>query len=142
TVGVAVVGGGGGGPGGVVVLFGGRAGLRGTGAVVFLLLELPLIVGGLVPASLYFVRLARPRRGRRNPTAVVGGPFVAIILLAAISLAFAPITYWDDMIVGDRWLECLLSIPVIAIVPFAAIIWARRLTRPGRAHSAASWLAL
>ena len=62
--------------------------------------------------------------------AVVVAPFVAIVLLAAISLAFAPITYWDDMIVGDRWLECLLSIPVIAIVPFAAIIWALRRAAP------------
>jgi len=27
------------------------------------------------------------------------------------------------MIVGDQWLDALLSIPIIAIVPFAAVIW-------------------
>jgi hypothetical protein len=60
----------------------------------------------------------------------VAAPFVATVLLAAISLAFAPISHWDSMIVGDRWLECLLSIPVIAIVPFAVIIWALRRMAP------------
>ena len=34
------------------------------------------------------------------------------------------------MIIGDNWLECLLSIPLIAIVPFAAIVWAVRQTAP------------
>src|SRR5262249_57237053 len=67
---------------------------------------------------------------RRVPMAVVVAPFVAIVLLAAISLAFAPIAHWDDMIVGDRWLECLVPIPVIAIVPFAATILALRRAAP------------
>src|SRR5207302_10546283 len=34
------------------------------------------------------------------------------------------------LMVGDRWLECLISIPIIAVVPFAAIIWALRQTAP------------
>src|SRR5258705_13005167 len=34
------------------------------------------------------------------------------------------------MIVGDDWLECLLSIPIIAIVPFAVSIWAVRKGAP------------
>jgi len=57
-------------------------------------------------------------------------PFLAIVLLAAISLAFAPSSYWDKMIIGDQWLECLLSIPIIATVPFAITIWAVRRAAP------------
>jgi hypothetical protein len=34
------------------------------------------------------------------------------------------------MVIGDQWLECLLSIPIIAIVPFAAVVWAVRRTAP------------
>jgi hypothetical protein len=34
------------------------------------------------------------------------------------------------MIVGEQWLECLLFIPIIAVVPFAAIIWAVRRMAP------------
>jgi hypothetical protein len=52
------------------------------------------------------------------------------VVLAAISLLLAPSSHWDKMIVGDQWLECLLSIPIIAIVPFATIIWAVRRAAP------------
>ncbi len=34
------------------------------------------------------------------------------------------------MIVGNAWLKCLLSIPIIAIAPFAIIIWAVRQAAP------------
>jgi hypothetical protein len=116
--------------GAMLLLFGVRADLTTAGARIFLLLKLAFTLALLVPASMYLIRLARPGGERRTPIAFVAAPFVAIVLLAAISLAFAPISYWDDMIVGDRWLECLLSIPVIAIVPFAVIIWALRRMAP------------
>lgn len=32
--------------------------------------------------------------------------------------------------VGEEWLECLFSIPIIAIVPFAISIWAVRKAAP------------
>jgi hypothetical protein len=57
-------------------------------------------------------------------------PFLVIVFLAAISLGFAPSSHWNKMIVGDEWLECLLSIPIIAIVPFAIAIWAVRRAAP------------
>ncbi len=31
---------------------------------------------------------------------------------------------------GDQWLECLLSTPIIAIVPFALVVWAVRQAAP------------
>ena len=114
----------------MLLLFGVRTDLKATGALIFLLLKLAFTMALIIPASIYLLRLARPGGERKAPMAFVAAPFVAIMLLAAISLAFAPISYWDDMIVGDRWLECLLSIPVIAIVPFAAIIWAMRWMAP------------
>jgi hypothetical protein len=114
----------------MLFLFGVRADLKATGALVFLLLKLAFTMALIIPASIYLLRLARPGGERKTPMALVAAPFVAIMLLAAISLAFAPISYWDEMIVGDRWLECLLSIPVIAIVPFAVIIWALRRMAP------------
>jgi len=39
-------------------------------------------------------------------------------------------SHWDKMVMGEEWLECLLSIPIIAIVPFAAIIAAVRRAAP------------
>jgi hypothetical protein len=114
----------------MLFLFGVRADLNATGALIFLLLKLAFTMALIIPASIYLLRLARPGGERKVPMTFVAAPFVAIVLLAAISLAFAPISHWDSMIVGDRWLECLLSIPAIAIVPFAAIIWALRRMAP------------
>ena len=45
------------------------------------------------------------------------------MLLAAVNLAAAPRSHWAGLILGDQWLECLVSIPVIAVVPFAVIVW-------------------
>jgi hypothetical protein len=78
----------------------------------------------------YLIRVAHPGGERRTPTVFVALPFFAITALAAISLGFAPSSHWHRMVVGDQWLECLLSIPIIAIVPFATIIWAMRRTAP------------
>jgi hypothetical protein len=55
---------------------------------------------------------------------------IAIALLAVISLTLVPSQHWKGMIIGDQWLECLLSIPIIAVVPFAVIVWAVRRTAP------------
>lgn len=95
-------------------------------AFMFLLLKLAFTVGVVGVASVYLTRLARPGGERKTSSIMVAMPFLAIVLLAAMSLAFAPSSYWDKMIVGDQWLECLLSIPIIAILPFAITIWAVR----------------
>lgn len=130
TVGTAVMAGTAVALGVMLLLFGVRADLNATSAVIFLLLKLAFTMALVIPASIYLLKLARPGGERKTSMALVAAPFVAIVLLAAISLAFAPISHWDSMIVGDRWLECLLSIPVIAIVPFAVIIWALRRMAP------------
>lgn len=107
-----------------------RADLSEPGAVAYLPLKLVFTLGTLVLTSIALTKLARPGGEQRTPLALVALPFVVIMLLAAISLAAAPSSHWERMIVGDRWLECLLSIPIIAIMPFAAIIWALRRTAP------------
>jgi hypothetical protein len=107
-----------------------RTDLMTARAFIFLLLKLTFTVGTVGVASIYLTRLARPGGERRISPIVMALPFVAIVLLAAISLGFAPSSHWDKMIVGDQWLECLLSIPIIAIVPFAATIWAVRRAAP------------
>lgn len=61
---------------------------------------------------------------------LIGLPFIAIVLLAAINLGFAPKSHWNKMIMGEDWFECLLSIPIIAITPFAIVIGAVRQAAP------------
>ena len=107
-----------------------RADLTTTRATIFLLLKIAFALAVIGVALRYLLRLARPgaERGMSPLTIVV--PFAAIALLGAISLGFAPSSHWDRMILGDEWLECLLSIPIIAILPFAVVIFAVRRAAP------------
>lgn len=114
----------------MLLLFGVRADVSTTRAWVFCLIKLGFALALIVPAGLYLTRLGRPGGERKTSVAFVAAPFVAIMLIGAVNLAFAPQSRWDEMIVGQDWLECLLSIPIIAIVPFAAIMWGLRRAAP------------
>ena len=99
-------------------------------ALTFVFVKLGFTVAVVAVATLYLTRLARPGGERRISPMVAASPFVIIMLLATVNLAMAPRSHWDQMIVGDEWLECLLSVPIIAILPFAAVIWAMRQAAP------------
>lgn len=116
---------------GVALLgFGLRTDITEASAFISLALKIifTIVVFGL--ASTYLIRFARPGGERRALLMPLALPFLGIMALAAVSLASAPRPHWQDMILGDQWLECLLSIPVIAVVPFAIIIWAVRQAMP------------
>src|SRR6266849_2769141 len=114
----------------MLVGLGVRTDLMTARALAFLLLKLAFTVGIVGVASIYLTRLARPGGERRTSSISAAMPFAAIVLLAAISLGLAPSSHWNKMVMGDEWLECLLSIPIIAIVPFAVIIAAVRRAAP------------
>jgi hypothetical protein len=107
-----------------------RSDLTTTRALIFLAVKLAFAIGIVGLALVYLARLARPGGERKTSTFLVALPFLVIVFFAAISLGSAPRAHWDRMIVGDQWLECLLSIPIIAIVPFAVSIWAVRKGAP------------
>jgi hypothetical protein len=107
-----------------------RPDLTTTRALIFLLLKLLFAAAVVGIASVYLARLARPGGERRISSISMVAPFAAIILLAVISLGLAPRSHWDKMVTGGEWLECLVSIPIIAIVPFAIAIWAVRRAAP------------
>ena len=76
-------------------------------------------------------RAARPGASRHADWLVLLMPFGIIFALAGLSLGLAPASHWQAMMVGDRWLSCLISIPIIEVVPFAAIFWTvRRFAAP------------
>ncbi len=107
-----------------------RADLTTTRATIFLLLKIAFALAVIGVAMRYLLRLARPGAERGISPLTIAVPFAAIALLGAISLGTAPSSHWDSMILGDEWLECLLSIPIIAIVPFAVVIFAVRRAAP------------
>lgn len=116
----------------VAVLFalGIRDGATSLGTATAMALKLAFTLLLVAVASHYLIKLSRPGGERKTPASWVAWPFIAIMLLAAANLLAAPRSHWNGLILGDQWLECLISIPVIAIVPFAVIIWAVRQTAP------------
>lgn len=130
TIGASLLIGAGAALGTMLLAFGIRTDLTQASAWAFLLLKVVFTLAIVALASIYLLRVSRPGGERRAPTATIALPFVAIMLLGVAALAFAPPSHWNTMLVGDRWLECLLSIPVIAVVPFAVIVWAVRRMGP------------
>jgi len=51
-------------------------------------------------------------------------------MLAALSFTFAPRYPWNGAILSDEWLECVISIPLIAVLLFAVIVWVVRQMAP------------
>ncbi|MEH2566407.1 hypothetical protein V1289_006034 [Bradyrhizobium sp. AZCC 2289] len=114
----------------ILVGLGPRTGLSTVGAWTFLFLKIAFAAAIAGTATTYLTRLSRPGGALRHGTLVVILPFLVIVALALVSLGSAPVSHWDRMVAGDEWLECLLSIPIIAIVPFALTIWAVRQAAP------------
>ena len=114
----------------MLLAFGFRTDLTTPHAFSYLLLKLAFTMVTVALTAILLTKLARPGGERKVSIAWVVLPFTAIMLLAAAHLASAPSAHWQRMIVGDQWLECLLSIPIIAIVPFAAVIFAVRRMAP------------
>lgn len=114
----------------MLVGLGVRADLTATRATVFLLLKVAFALAVVGVALRYLTRLARPGAERGISPLAIAMPFAAIALLGAINLGMAPSSHWNRMILGDEWLECVLSIPIIAVVPFAVTIFAVRRAAP------------
>jgi hypothetical protein len=114
----------------ILIGFGLRTGLSTFGAWTFLLLKVAFAAALVGTAATYLTRLSRPGAALKHGTLVVILPFMVIVALALVSLGSAPASHWDRMVAGDEWLECLVSIPIIAIVPFALTMWAVRRAAP------------
>lgn len=114
----------------VVLALGVRPDVLRAGGLDQVLVKLAFSSALLIPACIYLARLARPGGERGVSFWLLSLPFVAIVLLAASTIASAPREHWNSAFIGDEWLECVLSIPIIAVVPFAVITWAVRQMAP------------
>jgi len=75
--------------------------------------------------------LMHPGQDGQKLFAFVFLPFliVACAGIASLVLGWWPMA-WGSMIFGMQWATCLLCIPLFAVVPFAALIWALRKGAP------------
>ena len=71
----------------VLFVLGPRADLTAVATFIPTLLKVAITLVIVVPASIYLMRLTRPGGERRISVALVALPFIAVMLLAALSLA-------------------------------------------------------
>lgn len=81
-------------------------------------------------AAFYLFQYSRPGTLSKPHPIKLAWPFVILVGLAGLTLAMTPSVEWHREILGEHWLECLLAIPLFAIVPFAVIILALRKGAP------------
>ena len=114
----------------MILALGIRSDLTRVGVLSSLCLKLSFTGVVIVVASMALNKAMRPGGERRVPLMPIFFPFICITLLAVIALALAPSSHWQAMLVGNQWLECLVSIPLIAVVPFALLTWVVRQAAP------------
>jgi hypothetical protein len=72
------------------------------------------------------MRLARPGARLGRAPAALAGLMAAIWVLALVALLSAPPTARAELIFGDTWVHCLVSIPSLSIPVFIAAMWAMK----------------
>jgi hypothetical protein len=96
----------------------------------FLVFKIVFGISITVLGTHYLSKHVRPGGEMHSRVLLTGLPFLAVLLLAAVNLISSPASHWQDMAVGGHWLECLIAIPVIAVLPFAVIMWVVRKAAP------------
>jgi hypothetical protein len=114
----------------MILVLGARSDLTTAGALSSLCLKVFFAGVVAIVASVALNKVMRPGGERKVPLVVLLLPFISITLLALVALALAPSSHWQGMLIGNQWLECLVSIPLIAVVPFALVTWAVRQAAP------------
>lgn len=112
------------------VVFGSVPSLLGRPHPDVLVTKLLFGVGVAATAAAFLPKVARPRADMRNSTALIYIPFIAVVAAAASALASVRMTEWADMIFEEHSVTCLLTIPLLAIPPFMALVCALRFGAP------------
>jgi hypothetical protein len=95
-------------------------------------------------ALVVVVRLARPGVPLGGAPAALAAPLVAIWILAIVALITVTPGERGELVLGDTWLACLVSISVLSVPAFAGLMWALKgfaPTRPALTGGAAGLLA-
>lgn len=78
----------------------------------------------------FLVSVARPGEPGRKGVLLMGLVFLILLSAGLIALTLSPRAAWDAMLFSPQWRMCLICIPLFALAPFAALIWALRRAAP------------
>ena len=96
----------------------------------YLVLKLLFTMSLVGFGAMLLTRLMRPGQSGRKQSTFLVLPFLIIAGAGIIAVAFGEPMAWGGMLFGMHWVTCLLCIPLFAVVPFAALIWALRRGAP------------
>jgi len=96
----------------------------------FLLVKLLFTLGLIGLGSALLMKLIRPGQNERKLFALIFLPFLVAGLLGALVLTLEPPGLWKPIVLGAHWATCLYCVPLFAVIPFAALIWALRKGAP------------
>jgi len=96
----------------------------------FLALKLLFMLSVISTGTALLMKLIRPGQEARKLFRFLFLPFLVAGFVGAVALALEPSAAWHPMILGTQWVTCLYCIPLFAIVPFSALIWALRKGAP------------
>jgi hypothetical protein len=94
------------------------------------LLALAFTLGLVGAGANLLVRFARPGDPGRRPLIPIGLLLLAMLLAGIVALLLAHPASWGGMVFGPQWAACLICIPLFAVAPFAALVWALRRGAP------------
>jgi hypothetical protein len=100
------------------------------GPLVFRAIALVFTLGLAASGVSILFRSARPGQSGRKPLVLLGLLFLAVVSAAIVSLAVIDPATRSAMILGGAWGTCLICIPIFAVIPFVAFIWALRKGAP------------
>jgi hypothetical protein len=113
-----------------IVTLGIRQDLSNPGVLGFLFAKIGFAAAVTILGWSLLAKHTRPGGENHSRIFLTGVPFIALVALATVNLILVPASHWGQLVTGERLLQCLLSIPVMAIVPFAVIVWAVRNAAP------------
>jgi hypothetical protein len=98
----------------------------------FMALKLVFTLSLIGAGTGFLVNSMRPGQGSRKSFLLVFLPFLVVGSAGVIALVLAGGSYAAcvNMMMGTGWQICLLCIPLFAVTPFAALIWALRRGAP------------
>lgn len=90
--------------------------------IAFLTAKVSFAVSVMGFGALLVARAAVPGRSRSASALLAIVPLVLFGTLGLIELTHMPLQHWNEHVFGASWVLCVLSIPLISIVPFSLIV--------------------
>ena len=116
--------------GGMLITLGVRRDITSVVHLGFLAVKLLFTLTLVGLGTTLLERMAHPGQGGRRLFALGLLPFLLVELAGAVALVFKHAMAWSREIPGMNWVVCLFAIPLFAVIPFVALIWAVRKGAP------------